>query len=514
MNKKFSALILLATCSCFSHDYIDINNSKIKEFCINNAPGRIVSLIRADQVREAEEYVNKLLEYWKNQTDEEVRKHLRSLLKMAIMIESEHYYSKLKEKSSKVLNEEKSSPNFFIEEHEPYFQTISLGGDNSEGLCMIEVLASKMKMDPEYRRRYKFSAQDLRQSMEFQLYDLSKRMHYINSEEASMIFDVLHIAAIHSLQHPHRKIYLLLNKTEPNQDWVGLYEAHFEITSHIVVMHSIMEINKFQGTLMHEFTHNVMDILFNNACNPYWSANHQNHEELKNAYNAIVKGLLETLDSPKNELSASLDYAIERMNSVKTYDEKDKDSEYIVRIVQIMAAGHYNDPEVKKLLQPFVDYWIKYISPEIKRYIRAQSQYDKFRSDWQREYLFDPFYEKAISLNLVDTIHNLISQLKFQKAYDVAVQKIENGDLTVPDIQIINQYFKEAGEEEKGRELKEIISKKDEKETVERLIESKKGYESEIKTMGVWKYCLLKGKAWAYKIFQHLNPLNLFPNEI
>lgn len=230
--------------------------------------------ISSGKMEDAQEYGNELLEYWEKKSDQEVYDNLQGLLKVAVVIESEYYYSRMKEKAAKVLKEGASFKKNIVFNHENYFRTVGLGSDRTGGVSMVEVLASRMRMDPEYSKRHEISVQEFRYGIEYQLYDLLKHMSHIDGDkEAFILFDVFHVMAINLLKNPQEKIYLFL---EHPGEGSGLVNRLFKISmtggrydhqmkSVLVVLDVVEDTTEFRGTLMHELTHKLMDIVFKNG---------------------------------------------------------------------------------------------------------------------------------------------------------------------------------------------------------------------------------------------------------
>lgn len=60
------------------------------------------------------------------------------------------------------------------------------------------------------------------------------------------------------------------------------------------------------------------------------------------------------------------------------YDESDYEKEYIVRLPQVIGWGSYDDPEVQEIVKPLYAYWMEYVAPDIRKYIKERAAMDDF----------------------------------------------------------------------------------------------------------------------------------------
>lgn len=136
----------------------------------------------------------------------------------------------------------------------------------------------------------------------------------------------------------------------------------------------------FVGTLVHEWGHQMMDVLYRNNCNPYgfldWNRS--------GVYQEAITQLEANLDGIAWGESVQLD-AVKSRFDLSSYHKRSYNCEYVVRLPQVMASGYYKDERVKEVLKPLKDYWDKYIQPDIDKYIKDRSASNLFVCDWRVE---------------------------------------------------------------------------------------------------------------------------------
>ena len=153
----------------------------------------------------------------------------------------------------------------------------------------------------------------------------------------------------------------------------------------------------FRSTLVHEFTHQIMDVFYENAAKPYPEGNLLRRGD----YDDVVKQLRDSVRGKlggdrrlnykniKSTGNKSLDYVIKRIVGViggEHYDSDQFDAEIIVLLPEVIAGGYYKDSSVQKLLAPLKDYWQTYIAADIKYYISVHKMYDKFTYKGDRSF--------------------------------------------------------------------------------------------------------------------------------
>lgn len=120
----------------------------------------------------------------------------------------------------------------------------------------------------------------------------------------------------------------------------------------------------FSETLMHEFTHLVMELIFDNDSSPYGKGG----EEAKRVFEEGIREIEAMLEEKKD---GGAFYRRMRRSFTRVrlgYKKDEYDSEYIARYVEAVITGE--DEEVRSVLRPIEDYWGEYIGPAIEAYVK------------------------------------------------------------------------------------------------------------------------------------------------
>lgn len=326
----------------------------------------------------AEEYGNKMLEYWVSQKDEDIQKNINHKLILAARMESVYYYNILKGKL-KEIDQKDTFQNYL-----KYFENLPLNL-NGKDISITDYLSHRAYINPDFLNEYEISIEEARMMLEIDLYELTKKN--------DIIFSILHCIALHAKEDPYFKLHVF-SKNPLGENAIGEYFFSLKRANINLPLRSPL----FGGILAHEWTHQLMDILFNNGAKPYGAYD----MEAQIAYKKVMEEIWNKLDEAPNELKdfSKLDPSIDsygrtitNFNDIKELYTEDKyDLEAIVRFPEAIAYGDYEDSKVKEFLKPLCDYWMQYIEPAINKYIKDHADNDTFISDWERESILNPFY--------------------------------------------------------------------------------------------------------------------------
>lgn len=338
---------------------------------------KVSRLIKDGKFAEAEEFGNKMLEHWVSQSDEKIREDLRSKLHMAALLESPYYYEILISKIAKG-----QAGGDIIENYTKFLENIPLSAELKD-ISITDYLMQKIKINPEFLEKYNISLDLARKMVETDIYELAKK--------GDIPFSILHVIALHAKQDPYFKLHIFYEQPLGDRPTAGVYWSNLERVS----IHGMSK--SFRGTLIHEWTHQVMDVLFRNASNPYKASDKDARKQWDNAMNKVFQKLNEYLK--QKNTNSSFDQMLRYFNLVQSshyYKENEYPRETIAFFVDAIGMYGYEDPQVKEFFQPLYDYWVHYIDPVIKNYIKEHAKLDTFVSDWERENILDPFYRLEI----------------------------------------------------------------------------------------------------------------------
>lgn len=354
----------------------------------------VLTLVRIDylavlgQYQDAEKLANELLELWINKDLVSFKNNFLTLVKLASKIRSSHYYSQL---TNRILNEllEINNLNFHKRQIDQLSKLKEIKS-NDKIVSITNMLSSRFYIDPNLSEIYGMSLESIQQTIENRLYDILK--------DNEIIFDVLHAFALDiKNDYPFFSINIIDDKTkfvgeEVNEliDACGEYNS---LNENVLIRNNFYNEKEFNGSMIHEITHRLMDVLYDNVSIPY----RIDDIEAQTAYQKTMYDLEEKLDILKREYdyfskkkiitgNKLYDIAIESLLNVRElYDGESQLCEYIVRFPQSIANGTYGDVKVQELMQPLADYWKQYIEPNINLYLDKNGGNFIFISDTARE---------------------------------------------------------------------------------------------------------------------------------
>lgn len=328
--------------------------------------------IKKGELSIGEEFANKILEIWISEDDEKVNTDLLWKLKLAAKINSEFYYEKLKSRdwsTEKSTKHEGTGPRMVRN----YLKVLKIDMlKNSEDyLSMTDHLVNKVYIDPNLLKQNRRTKETIRGAIERGLYELSKK--------SDITFSILQVIALHAKEDPYFRVNILASDLT-NDGNLGSYS---ELLDRVQIICNNFESSELlQRRLIHEWCHQAINILYNNESKPY----RKGDNKAKYEYLQVIEGIKKIEN--KRELPG-----IKRFKDVfQLYDESLHESESIVRLPEIITLGYYENFEVQEALKPLEDYWMKYIKPDIEKYIRERAVIDDFICDCERENILKYFY--------------------------------------------------------------------------------------------------------------------------
>lgn len=249
-------------------------------------------------------------------------------------------------------------------------------------------LANKMYIDLEFLNHSSKSPRIVCKDIENSLSELAKKDGIVSS--------ILHAIALHAKENPNFKFkgFYENNQTleeEPTRT-VGAYSSEMKYCTINIDRLTFLQ----QGTLIHEWCHQLMDILYENDCKPYSIDNLEAKDEYQKAIKLVQKRLnkIQENNSFKVYILNQFAYYTGQIyddllyehlltiisSVVSLYDTSKHEIEFIVRLPQIIAnvGGPITDLRLDLILEPLYDYWMKYTAPDIEKYIRDRAHLDNF----------------------------------------------------------------------------------------------------------------------------------------
>lgn len=331
-------------------------------------------LINSRNFPQAEEYGNKMLEYWVAQSPQEIRRGIDIKLKFAISMNSDFYYDALKKAIVSV------DPNYVVENYEKYLESLPLNA-NVKDLSITDFLVHRSYVNQGFLDKYNLSLEDARMMLEVDIYELTKK--------GDIIFSVLHTVALYAKEDPSYKLHIFAEQPLGK----GVAGEYVSYLSSISVNPGALRSDAMRQALAHEWTHLLMNLLFQNDSNPFAAKD----DQARIAWEKTMEIIWDKVNKAKDIDPASLyGRAIRGYVAVKKYPESQYGSEMIARLPTILASEIYNDPQVKEFLKPIYDYWMQFIEPAIQKYVKEHAKDDTFISDWERENISDPFYRAKL----------------------------------------------------------------------------------------------------------------------
>lgn len=346
--------------------------------------------IHLDRQQDAEKFANELLDVWLNETEESLSHFLannndnkrnrviQGRLKFARRIHIS-YYNQLFEKYIN-LNEKDQESEFSLKNFIESKFKINIKKIHSEDKSdsIIDMIVSRLYLDYRSNKEDVVNPELIGQLIETMLCEVSK-----NNE---ICLNILHAIALHAKHNPSFIIYVyVINSLKDFDDFIddtkhGMYDP----VDGSISMNSINirnNNNKFKASIIHEMTHKLMDMLYDNSSKPY----RRDNNEAKVAYQEALNELEANLDIIKQSQKdvSGNDYdAIDSLLSVREqYESVTYLAEFIARYPEALAANH-NNSKVKRLMQPLADYWDKYIQPDLEKYINENGCDSTFVSDY------------------------------------------------------------------------------------------------------------------------------------
>lgn len=330
--------------------------------------------IKKGEFAMAEEFANRILGIWVSEDDENINKDLIWKLKLAAKINSEFYYQKLKDKdcTNKESIKNEGTGIQIIRNYSKVFTTNALKYTKNY-FSITDYLANKIYIDPDLSEQdgSNKSKQEIQKAIEISIYELSKK--------SDITFSILHAIALQAKEDPYFRIHIFaIDLTDG-----GNLGSYSELLDRVhIVCNTLRTRGVFEGRLIHEWTHQLMNILYDNKSKPYRRENRRARSE----YLKVIEGIRKI----ENEGGIR---GIEKFKEVfARYNKGQHESECVARLAEVIALGYYEEVEVREALKPLYDYWMKYVAPDIERYVRDRVGVDDFICDWERENVLGVLY--------------------------------------------------------------------------------------------------------------------------
>lgn len=370
---------------------------------------RLDDLIEEGEFEKAEKYANEMLEYWISQSDEKIQENIIDKLRIAVLIESNYYYTILHKKLAKKTKHD------FIQNYLKYFENIPLS-TNLRGLSIIDYLTHRTYINPEFLNKNNISIEEARKLLEMDLYELAKL--------SDSTFSILHIIALYAKENPFIKLNIFYKNPVGKRSVVGKFQGILPSLQRTFMSRVPLKSKLFRTILIHEWTHQLMYILFNNL-KPFAA----NDETAKMAWDKVQDMIWKRLDETPEELKKEswMNPLLDPYKQIlilfkdikRNYSPSQYADETIARFSQAIAMNTNEDPKVNDFLQPIYDYWMQFIQPAIDKFVNDRADIDTFISDWERENVLDPFYR--IEVERDEYQHDLmITQADRSKAEPLA----------------------------------------------------------------------------------------------
>lgn len=254
----------------------------------------------------------------------------------------------------------------------------------------------------------KVGAIDFLESIGGKIINSENFSNMLDSLEANETFkELLDIAAIHFINHPKSKFYLV-NKMEKYTGKDETHLGHYNADSNETILQMDLFVNDLKGTLIHEFGHLAMQDVFCNKYKPYFSKDKVSakaygiaiYKSLENIYKYLFHKESPVFDTSYELGKAIIEYseylAPDLLNpginiifedkeiyqnhsffnsflyvyDTKSYEEKKEESEFIVRYEEQVASGAKK--ELLNLLKPLKEYMDNFVKPVMQDYIAHQ----------------------------------------------------------------------------------------------------------------------------------------------
>lgn len=336
-------------------------------------------LIKKGNFSQAQDYGNQILEFWISQNDETIQNNIDDKLKLAVKMESKHYAIL----RSKLIDVSKDD---IFHNYLKFLENLPLS-PNIQTTSITDYLTHRIYINPDFLSAHNINIEKARMMLELDLYELTKKN--------DITFLILHAIALHAKTDPYFKLHIFLEVPLKEKKTFGTYRPDIEL-ERVNINSRRLRSSSFRRSLIHEWTHQLMDILFSNNSNPYPKNDQLAKSQWKKVMNSIQSKLNESPSPEFNSTDCLYDQIITCFSKIQRYDPSDHDSEAIARFSEILTLNEDSDPRVKEFLLPIKDYWIQYIKPALNKYFASNSNINNFTSDWHRENVLDLLYRHNI----------------------------------------------------------------------------------------------------------------------
>lgn len=308
--------------------------------------------IKRSEFALAERLANEVLAYWVAEDDE--KKCANGFiwkLGLAAIIQSKHFFEQLRDKGcSKEDFNSKEYEGLEIATFYKYFkafENIALD-DGGKASSIPDFLIKRMYIDPILLENGQHGR--MREAIAGSLLELSGN---------DIGLSIINAIGIYAMENPYFRVDIYALNIFNNSD-VGYYSRHLDRVQ--IVRNPLTKREKFKSTLIHEWCHQLMNILYNNNCKPYAEDDHNAQKE----YLEVI----EALKNIKNIGNCSCKGLIKETFLI--YDESEHEKELIVILPVIMASGQYDEGKAREVLRPLHDYWMKYVMADIDKFVEKR----------------------------------------------------------------------------------------------------------------------------------------------
>lgn len=323
----------------------------------DDAEWSVALLIDTKRFTKAHEVGNKVLEKWAMDSDTKINEGINNKMALAIKIDSPFHYYIFRNKLTDI------EETYIVHNFYKYFENKSLKIENKDS-SSIGYFINRTYIDQNFLIENKLTIDEARGKIIAIFSELQNKNKIISV--------MLQAAFVHAKKDLYFKVHIF-NKIPNNGKYRGMYRYYWDS---IEICKLSLEGPFFKELLMHEIYHLLMYLVFQNKGDKYYDGKPYllNDKKAKKDFKMIIK-------KSKLNVKCYLNYQYYNpLNDTFIYPEffatckkKELDYEFLAYFIEI--ATNLDDEDLKKqnLLKPMYNYWMKYIQPRIKQYIKDYS---------------------------------------------------------------------------------------------------------------------------------------------
>lgn len=346
---------------------------------------RFEVMLNFGHVEEAKAYGREVLKEWGDMDEQKVKKYFSPMVGLALVVGEEKEAEAIARRAQAG---EGGSLKFcdVVDLKRVLKQKRLMERRVEQGESSGAFLVSRAQVDLGYFDRYAVSEARIAKALSVRVARAEER-----SEVSAKIIRAIHM---HGKRDP--RFVLDLFTSQMTDSIKGVYMSSLKRVGITLEVHH----EEFESVLVHEFCHMLMDLLYDNATNPYREKDKKMRYAFEDARYEVDKLRKRTIDNP----SESYTKAVEIINAIgKGYCRDHSDLELIARYPQILAMGYGDDPEVQKLIKPIKDYWETYVAKDMEVFFE-KTENKKIASELlegnQKLVLKPGEYEEAMNFRL------------------------------------------------------------------------------------------------------------------